>query len=155
MTIAMVTGGAGFIGSHLVETLVAEGYQVRVVDNLCTGNRDNLAPVKDKIEFFDCDINDSERLNTAMEGVEVVFHEAALASVPLSIDKPHEVNDAIRNNQNQKKLKLFTRPKPASEQTSKNSLKSSKRSTQTIGWPRPSFAAYLPCLVGWRFILRM
>ena len=94
MTIAMVTGGAGFIGSHLVETLVAEGYQVRVVDNLCTGNRDNLAPVKDKIEFFDCDINDSERLNTAMEGVEVVFHEAALASVPLSIDKPHEVNDA-------------------------------------------------------------
>lgn len=94
MTIAMVTGGAGFIGSHLVETLVAENYQVRVVDNLCTGNIDNLDGVKDQVEFIHCDVNDTEQLNSAMEKVDVVFHQAALASVPLSIDKPHEVNEA-------------------------------------------------------------
>lgn len=94
MTIALVTGGAGFIGSHIVDNLVAQDYQVRVVDNLCTGNIDNLTAVRDRIEFFECDINDSKVLRQAMNGVELVFHQAALASVPLSIEKPHEVNDA-------------------------------------------------------------
>lgn len=94
---ALVTGGAGFIGSHLVEGLVDRGYQVRVVDNLCTGNVENLKAVANEIEFLEADVNDSERLTGVMKGVDVVFHQAALASVPLSLEQPHQVNQACVN----------------------------------------------------------
>lgn len=92
MTIALVTGGAGFIGSHIVDGLLARDYRVRVVDNLSTGNLKNLAHVENEVEFHRADINDADALNAIMEGVHVVFHQAALASVPLSLEKPQEVN---------------------------------------------------------------
>ncbi|MEE2639228.1 MAG: SDR family oxidoreductase [Planctomycetota bacterium] len=94
MTLALVTGGAGFIGSHIVEGLLEKNYQVRVVDNLCTGNVDNLKTVENRVDFHRIDINDVEALEQAMQGVEIVFHQAALASVPLSLEKPLEVHHA-------------------------------------------------------------
>ena len=90
----LVTGGAGFIGSHLVETLVHRGDSVRVIDNLCTGNRDNLAGVANDIDFVEADIRDESAVGRVMSNVEVVFHQAALASVPLSLEKPMEVHHA-------------------------------------------------------------
>ena len=90
----LVTGGAGFIGSHLVEALVQRGHRVRVVDNLITGRREYLTQVADRIEFFEGDILDSQLMRLAMQGVEIVFHQAALASVPLSIERPHDVHAA-------------------------------------------------------------
>jgi len=90
----LVTGGAGFIGSHIVDALVRRGDKVRVVDNLCTGNLDNLAEVKDDIEFIKGDVADAVVTKKAVAGVDIVFHQAALASVPLSVEKPLEVNAA-------------------------------------------------------------
>jgi len=90
----LVTGGAGFIGSHLVDALVAEGHDVRVLDNLATGNRDNLR-YSPKVEFVRGDIRDLEMVQRSAEGVSVVFHQAALPSVPRSIADPvscHDVN---------------------------------------------------------------
>ena len=95
MATYLVTGGAGFIGSHIVEALVAEGAAVRVFDNLATGHRENLDPVKGRYEWFGNDIRDTAALAAAMKGVDYVFHEAAMVSVPLSVEKPrecHEVN---------------------------------------------------------------
>lgn len=88
MAVYLVTGGAGFIGSHLVGTLLAQGETVRVVDNFCTGNRANLAAVLDRIELFDLDITQFEPLHKAMRGVDYVLHQAALPSVPRSIADP-------------------------------------------------------------------
>ncbi len=90
----LVTGGAGFIGSHLVEALVNRGDQVRVVDNLVTGRRENMESVADRIEFFEGDILDATLLRKAMRGVDIVFHQAALASVPLSLERPLDVHAA-------------------------------------------------------------
>lgn len=84
----LVTGGAGFIGSHLVEALLGRGAGVRVVDNFCTGNRANLAPFKDRIELVQGDLSDREVCRRAVSGVRVVFHEAAIPSVPKSIADP-------------------------------------------------------------------
>lgn len=84
----LVTGGAGFIGSNLCKRLVAEGCFVRVVDNLLTGKRSNLAPILDKIEFIEADMGDPEVARAAMQGIDVVFHEGALPSVPRSVDDP-------------------------------------------------------------------
>ncbi len=95
MATYLVTGGAGFIGSHIVEALAAEGAVVRVFDNLATGHRENLDPVKGRYEWIGADIRDTGALATAMKGVDYVFHEAAMVSVPLSVEKPrecHEVN---------------------------------------------------------------
>lgn len=94
MTTYLVTGGAGFIGSHLVTRLVEEGYRVRVFDNLCTGSLDNLAHLKDRVEFLHGDVADASGVRRAVEGVEVVFHQAALASVPLSVKDPLAVHTA-------------------------------------------------------------
>ncbi len=94
-TVQLVTGGAGFIGSHLVEALVARGKRVRVLDNLATGRLENLSAVKDSVEFVQGDLRDRAVVSRAMQGVEVVFHHAALASVPLSVEDPlttHDVN---------------------------------------------------------------
>ncbi len=95
MTVSLVTGGAGFIGSHLTETLLVEGHTVRVVDNFSTGKRENLASVLNQIDLFEISITDTKALTQAMQGVDYVFHQAAIPSVPRSIDDPrtnHDVN---------------------------------------------------------------
>jgi UDP-glucose 4-epimerase len=90
----LVTGGAGFIGSHIVDALVRRGDRVRVLDNLSTGNPANLADVRDRIEFIQADLNDAAAVARAVEGVDCIFHEAALASVPRSVEKPLDTNAA-------------------------------------------------------------
>lgn len=90
----LVTGGAGFIGSHLTTRLVEDGHSVRVLDNLSTGSRGNLSHLGNRFEFAEGDLTDRERVGQAVEGVEVVFHQAALASVPRSIERPLETHDA-------------------------------------------------------------
>ncbi len=90
----LVTGGAGFIGSHIASRLVSEGNRVRVFDNLCTGSLANLADVGNSIEFHEGDLRDPVAVARAVAGVEVVFHQAALASVPLSIKQPLETHHA-------------------------------------------------------------
>lgn len=86
----LVTGGAGFIGSHLTEGLLKEGFSVRILDNLSTGKKENIASFLDKIEFLEGDIRDFETCMKATEGINVVFHLAALGSVPRSIENPQE-----------------------------------------------------------------
>ena len=88
MTLYLVTGGAGFIGSALVRALLERGHRVRVVDNFSTGRRWNLAEVQNQIELFEVDICDLEKLRPAVEGVDYVLHQAALRSVPRSVDNP-------------------------------------------------------------------
>jgi len=88
----LVTGGAGFIGSHLVEELVLRGRPVRVLDNFSSGRLENLAGLLDRIEVIEADILDERALEAAMRGVERVFHQAALGSVPRSIDDPFTTN---------------------------------------------------------------
>src|SRR5215467_9121472 len=90
----LVTGGAGFIGSHIVSALVARGDRVRVLDNLSTGHRRNLAPFDGKIEFIEGDLVNARDVERALDGVEVVFHQAALASVPRSVDAPLDTHAA-------------------------------------------------------------
>ncbi len=92
MPLALVTGGSGFIGSHLVEGLLARGYAVRVLDNFATGRRDNIKHLSDKIELIEGDIRNLTTVHTAMRQVEVVFHHAALPSVPRSVEHPEESN---------------------------------------------------------------
>ena len=86
---ALVTGGAGFIGSHIVEALTQLGAEVVVLDDLSAGKRENFAPFKLK-EFIGASILDREAVALAMRGVQLVFHQAAMASVPLSVEKPRE-----------------------------------------------------------------
>jgi UDP-glucose 4-epimerase len=96
MSAFLVTGGAGFIGSHLVDALVARGARVRVVDNLATGRRENLAPllVRGAIEFIEGDLADLEVARRAVDGVEIVLHQAAIPSVPRSVSDPIGSNRA-------------------------------------------------------------
>ncbi|HML20391.1 MAG TPA: SDR family oxidoreductase [Aggregatilinea sp.] len=89
----LVTGGAGFIGSHVVEALIKAGNRVKVVDNFSTGKRNNLDGVRDRVELLEFSITDRDKLNEAMQGVDYVFHIAALASVPRSVDDPIGSND--------------------------------------------------------------
>jgi UDP-glucose 4-epimerase len=84
----LVTGGAGFIGSNICKRLVSQGCFVRVVDNLSTGKKSNLADLIDKIEFIQADMGDSEVAQSAMKDVDVVLHQGALPSVPVSVDNP-------------------------------------------------------------------
>src|SRR5260370_42217339 len=88
MAVCLVTGGAGFIGSHLVEALLADGHAVRVIDNFSTGSPENLEKVRSRIELVTADLGDAASLQTAMQGVEVVFHQAALGSVLRSMRDP-------------------------------------------------------------------
>ena len=90
----LVTGGAGFIGSHLVDALVKQGKAVRVLDNFCTGHRENLAGIEGNITIVEGDLNDPDALGAAIAGVEVVFHQAALPSVPRSVADPVASNRA-------------------------------------------------------------
>jgi UDP-N-acetylglucosamine/UDP-N-acetyl-alpha-D-glucosaminouronate 4-epimerase len=87
-TRSFVTGGAGFIGSHIAEVLVAKGESVVVFDNLATGKETTLAALKGHAQFIRGDIRDLDSIKAAMKGVEIVFHQAALASVPRSIADP-------------------------------------------------------------------
>ncbi|MDR1314548.1 MAG: SDR family NAD(P)-dependent oxidoreductase [Deltaproteobacteria bacterium] len=85
---ALVTGGAGFIGSHLTEELAKTGMNVRVLDDLSSGARRNLAGVMDRIEFIEGDIRDMDAVRRASSGCGTVFHLAGLASVPMSQEAP-------------------------------------------------------------------
>jgi nucleoside-diphosphate-sugar epimerase len=84
----LVTGGAGFIGSHIVDTLIEKGCKVTVLDNLSTGKLSNLEHVREKITFIKGDIEDLDVLRQATKNCDVVFHEAALVSVPQSVQEP-------------------------------------------------------------------
>jgi nucleoside-diphosphate-sugar epimerase len=84
----LVTGGAGFIGSNICSKLVSQGCFVRVIDNLLTGKKSNLASISDKIEFIEADMGNPDAARQAMKGIDVVLHEGALPSVPRSVDDP-------------------------------------------------------------------
>jgi UDP-glucose 4-epimerase len=90
----LVTGGAGFIGSHIVTALVERGDDVRVLDNLSTGTRANLAHLGTKVEFVEGDLVDRQAVDRAVAGAELIFHQAALASVPRSVAAPLDTNAA-------------------------------------------------------------
>src|SRR5207247_1803949 len=90
----LVTGGAGFIGSHLVHHLVAAGHDVVVLDDLSTGRRENLTPVADRIRLLVGSVTDAEMCRRAMEGVECVLHHAAVTSVERSVREPM-ADDAV------------------------------------------------------------
>lgn len=91
MTKYLVTGGAGFIGSNIVDALLQRGDEVCVLDNLSTGNSQNVSPT---VEFVDGDITDPDAVAEAVRGVDYVFHQAALASVPRSVEDPLGTNHA-------------------------------------------------------------
>ncbi len=97
MALMLVTGGAGFIGSHLAERLVELGHDVRVLDNFTTGRRENVAHLEGRIDLIEGDIRDPGTAARAVEGADTVFHLAALASVPRSVDDPFTSNDVNVN----------------------------------------------------------
>jgi UDP-glucose 4-epimerase len=84
----LVTGGAGFIGSNICTKLVSQDCFVRVIDNLLTGKKSNLAAISDKIEFIEADMGNPDAARAAMKGIDVVLHQGALPSVPRSVDDP-------------------------------------------------------------------
>jgi nucleoside-diphosphate-sugar epimerase len=91
----LVTGGAGFIGSHLAHRLVDDGHTVRVLDDFSSGKRSNLDPVASRIDLIEGDLRREEDCRRACDGIEIVFHEGAVPSVPRSVEDPvrsHEVN---------------------------------------------------------------
>jgi nucleoside-diphosphate-sugar epimerase len=95
MALYLVTGGAGFIGSHMVEALIKKGEQVRVFDNFSTGKRENLSAVGYQIEIIEGDIRNTNLCQQVMKGVKYVIHLAALHEVPRSVEQPletHEIN---------------------------------------------------------------
>ena len=92
-TVYLVTGGAGFIGSHIVEALVTKGKRVRVIDNLSTGKRENLQHLMNEIEFIEGDLRDQEASARAVKGVDFVMHQAAIPSVPRSIKEPKNTTE--------------------------------------------------------------
>lgn len=93
----LVTGGAGFIGSNLADELIRQGARVTIIDNLITGFRENLDEIAGDFDFIEGDINDDAAVAKAIDGVEVVFHQAALPSVPRSVDDPAETHEACVN----------------------------------------------------------
>lgn len=97
----VVTGGAGFVGSHLVRALSDAGHSVIVIDNLKTGKKENMVKFIDTVEFVEGDIRDHEMLKKKLANVDGVFHEAALASVPDSFRIPDEYHDVnVRGTEN-------------------------------------------------------
>jgi UDP-glucose 4-epimerase len=95
MSVMLVTGGAGFIGSHIVERLIELGHAVRILDNFSTGRRENLNGMDGRYELVEADVRDIAAVREAVRDAAVVFHQAALASVPRSVVDPvtsHEVN---------------------------------------------------------------
>lgn len=92
--IVLVTGGAGFIGSHIADGLATQGARVRVIDNLSTGYAENLREIKGDIDFVEASVADEDAVYRALEDVEVVFHEAAIPSVPRSVEDPRLTHTA-------------------------------------------------------------
>ena len=92
--IALVTGGAGFIGSHIASALASAGARLRIIDDLSTGYRENLAEIKGEVDFVHGSLADEKSLRKALEDVELVFHEAAIPSVPRSIEDPRQTHIA-------------------------------------------------------------
>ena len=92
--IALVTGGAGFIGSHIASSLISSGARVRILDDLSTGHRENLDDIGGDVDFIEGSVADEALLNKALDGVELVFHEAAIPSVPRSVEAPRQTHVA-------------------------------------------------------------
>lgn len=93
----LVTGGAGFIGSNLAEELIRRGARVAIIDNPVTGFRENLEEIDGDFDFIEGDINDEAAVGRAIDGVDTVYHQAALPSVPRSVDDPAETHEACVN----------------------------------------------------------
>ena len=89
----LVTGGAGFIGSHIAEELVKRGHSVRIVDDFSTGKRENMASFLEEVELIEGDIRESDVCSRAVHGMDFVLHQAALTSVPRSIENPILTNE--------------------------------------------------------------
>ena len=96
-TKVLVTGGAGFIGSNLADELIKKGAKVVILDNLVTGFRENLEEINGDFEFIEGDLNDDDEMKKAVQGVEIIFHEAALPSVPRSVEDPADTHQACVN----------------------------------------------------------
>lgn len=93
MSRVLVTGGCGFIGSHLVDALLDEGHEVMIVDNLATGKLENIEHVLNEVDFHEEDMRDLDMLRKLMESVDYVYHEASLGSVPRSVADPLTTNN--------------------------------------------------------------
>lgn len=93
----LVTGGAGFIGSHIAAALTKSGARVRIIDDLSTGHRENIEEIGGALDFVQASLIDEAALNRALEDVELVFHEAAIPSVPRSVENPRETHEACVN----------------------------------------------------------
>ena len=148
MLMYLVTGGAGFIGSHIVDALLERGYQVRVLDNLSTGNLKNLAHVADRIEFIEGDVSEAQAVAKAVRQVDCVFHQAALPSVPRSVENPlathHACVTGTLNVLNESRLAGVQRVVyAASSSAYGNQAFSSKRETDRPGPLSPYAAAKL------------
>ena len=94
----LITGGAGFIGSHIAQNLLERGETVRILDNFSTGKRENIAELtrqfgRDQLEIHEGDVRDAAHVKAAVAGIEIIFHEAAFVSVPQSMDEPQECFD--------------------------------------------------------------
>ena len=96
-TKVLITGGAGFIGSNLADGLIQQGARVVIIDNFTTGFRENLDEIEGNFDFIEGDINDDAAVKKAVEGCEVIFHEAALPSVPRSVENPEETHRVCVN----------------------------------------------------------
>ncbi len=94
MTKYLVTGGAGFIGSHIATRLANDGHDVRVFDNLSTGSVHNFSQIQNQVDFHEGDLRNYDQVNDAVKGIDVIFHQAALASVPRSVESPLETHEA-------------------------------------------------------------
>lgn len=96
-TTVLVTGGAGFIGSNLADELIRQGAKVKIIDDLSTGFRENLEEIGGDFDFIEGSLNDSGKLKSAVENVEIIFHQAALPSVPRSVENPSATHEACVN----------------------------------------------------------
>jgi UDP-glucose 4-epimerase len=146
----LVTGGAGFIGSHIVEALARRGDRVRVIDNLSTGFKQNATQFGEKVELTVADINDSEALARLLPDVDCVFHEAALASVPRSVEAPLDTNHAcvtgtVNLLHEARKAGVRRVVYAASSSAYGDQLNSSKRETDLPAPLSPYAAAKLAC----------
>src|SRR6266550_2510729 len=92
--IALVTGGAGFIGSHIASALASAGVRLRIIDDLSTGYRENLEDITGEVDFVHGSLADEPSLRRALEDVELIFHEAAIPSVPRSVENPRQTHIA-------------------------------------------------------------
>ena len=90
---ALITGGAGFIGSHIAQGLLAQGHQVIILDNLSTGRLENLKSFAEQVTFVEGDVRDADLLKGLCQGCQLVFHQAAVVSVPYSVEHPQETHD--------------------------------------------------------------